>query len=327
MKEPVRVAVTGAAGAIGYSLIFRIASGQMLGKNQPVHLSLLELPQAQTALNGVVMELKDCAFPLLSGITATEHPEEAFEGVAYALLVGAQPRTKGMERADLMKANAAIFSIQGKALNKAAKAKGLKVVVVGNPANTNALIAAQNAPDLPPESFSAMTRLDHNRGLSQLSKKLHVPVSAIKRFAIWGNHSSTQYPDLSHTQINEKWAKNMVTDEWIKNDFIPTVQQRGAAIIGARGASSAASAASAAIDHIRDWQLGTHDEWTSMAVCSDGSYGVTRGLYFSYPVVCKANNYAIVKNVPLDEFSAQRIEASHKELLAERDAVKDYLPK
>jgi len=307
-------------------LIFRIASGDMLGKDQPVHLCLLELPPALNALKGVVMELEDCAFPLLTGVTATTVTEEAFDGVSYALLVGAQPRAKGMERGDLLKKNAAIFSTQGKALNKVAKPKDLKVIVVGNPANTNAYIAANNAKDLSPQSFSAMTRLDHNRGLAQISNKLHVPVTEIKRFAIWGNHSSTQYPDVSHTQVQEKWAKNLLDDNWIKTFFIPTVQQRGAAIINARGSSSAASAASACIDHLRDWTYGTNGEWTSMAIYSDKSYGVTEGLYFSYPVVCESGNYSIVKNVPIDPFSAERIEASHKELLSERDAVREFIP-
>jgi len=325
-KDPVRVAVTGASGAIGYALLFRIASGEMLGKDQPVHLSLLELPVAMKSLQGVIMELKDCAFPLLSGVTASSSPDEAFEGANYALLVGAQPRTKGMERGDLLKANGAIFSVQGKALNDRA-ARDVKVLVVGNPANTNAYIAANNAPKLDPKNFTAMTRLDHNRGLAQLAEKTGKPVTSIKRFVIWGNHSATQYPDISHTQIEEKWARELVPKEWVEKEFIPTVQQRGAAIINARGSSSAASAASSAIDHIRDWVHGTNGEWTSMAVHSDGSYGVTPGLYFSYPVVTQESNYSIVQNVPIDEFSAKRLEITHKELLSERDAVKDMIKK
>jgi malate dehydrogenase len=324
MQRPVKVAVTGASGAIGYSTLFRIASGEMLGPYQPVHLCLLELPQAMQALQGVIMELKDCAFPLLSGITATEKPEEAFDGVEYALLIGAKPRSKGMERGDLLKANGQIFSVQGKALSDHAS-RNVRVLVVGNPANTNAYIAASNARKLDPKCFTAMTRLDHNRGLAQLSDKLNTPVTSIKRFCIWGNHSSTQYPDISHTQIGEKWAKNLVDEKWVRDTFIPVVQQRGAAIINARGASSAASAGSSAIDHIRDWVHGTNGEWTSMAICSDGSYGATKGLYFSYPVVCDEGNYTIVGNVPIDPFSAERIELSHKELLQERDAVKEYL--
>jgi malate dehydrogenase len=273
------------------------------------------------------MELQDCAFPLLSGITATDDPAKAFEGVNFALLIGAKPRGAGMERADLLKANAAIFAAQGKALNKHANPVDLRVVVVGNPANTNAYIAANNAPDINPRCFSAMTKLDHNRGLAQLSDKLSAPVTAIKRFTIWGNHSSTQYPDISHTQVNEKWAKSLLEESWVRSTFIPTVQQRGAAIIAARGSSSAASAASACIDHIREWVHGSNGEWTSMAVYSDKSYGATQGLYFSFPVICENGDYSIVKNVPIDPFSAEKIEASHKELLAERDAVKEYLPR
>eukprot|EP01103_Thecamoeba_quadrilineata_P000245 TRINITY_DN101_c0_g2_i1.p1 TRINITY_DN101_c0_g2~~TRINITY_DN101_c0_g2_i1.p1 ORF type:complete len:428 (-),score=99.51 TRINITY_DN101_c0_g2_i1:67-1350(-) len=327
LKAPVRVVVTGASGAIGYAIAFRIASGQMLGPDQPVHLSLLELPQALKSLQGVVMELNDCAFPLLSGITATDKVDEAFDGVQYALLVGAKPRSKGMERADLLKGNAAIFQVQGKALNERADKESLKVVVVGNPANTNALIAARNAPSIDPRRFSALTRLDHNRGLAQLALKTGRSINDIKRFAIWGNHSATQYPDVSHTQIDDVWAKKWLPEEWIQNDFIPTVQQRGAAIINARGSSSAFSAASSAIDHIRDWENGSHGEWTSMAVYSDGSYGATKGLYFSFPVVCENGDYSIVQNVPIDPFSAERIEKSHQELLQERDAVAEYLPK
>eukprot|EP01104_Vermistella_antarctica_P000896 TRINITY_DN10985_c0_g1_i1.p1 TRINITY_DN10985_c0_g1~~TRINITY_DN10985_c0_g1_i1.p1 ORF type:complete len:442 (-),score=152.14 TRINITY_DN10985_c0_g1_i1:106-1404(-) len=327
-KEPVRVAVSGAAGAIGYATIFRIASGEMLGADQPVILHLLELPNAVDALKGVAMELNDCAFPLLRGIVETDDVNKAFDGVQYALLVGSKPRTKGMERGDLLKENGAIFQKQGKALSDNADVANLKVVVVGNPANTNALIAAHNAPNVDPKNFSAMTRLDHNRGLSQLAGKTGCDINSIEKFAIWGNHSATQYPDVNNAQIGGKWAKEVINNEkWITDSFIPDVQQRGAAIIKARGASSAASAGSSAIDHMRDWSLpeGTRGEWTSMAVHSDGSYGATEGLYFSYPVVCENGNYNIVQNVPVDKFSAQKIEASHKELLAERDSVKAYL--
>jgi malate dehydrogenase len=323
-KPPVRVTVTGASGSIGYALVFRIASGEMLGKDQPIHLNLLELTPALKGLEGVVMELKDCAFPLLSGVTATDNVEAAFDGTNYALLVGARPRSKGMERGDLLKANGAIFSVQGKALNDRAD-KNVKVLVVGNPANTNAYIAARNAPKLNPRNFAAMTKLDHNRGLSQLSDKTGKPVTAIKQFAIWGNHSATQYPDLSHTTVDGKAAKDLVDQEWIEKTFIPKVQQRGAEIINVRGLSSAASAAGAAIDHMREWALGSNGEWTSFGVASDGSYGITKDIYFSYPVVASNGDYKIVQNLKLDEFSAQRLETTHKELLSERDAVREYV--
>jgi malate dehydrogenase len=324
----VRVAVTGAAGQIGYATLFRIASGEMLGKDQPVILQLLELPQAVNALKGVVMELEDCAFPLLRGIVQTSEEKQAFEGADYALLIGARPRSKGMERGDLLMANAAIFSSQGKALNAVANRDTLRVIVVGNPANTNCLIAARNAPNIDPKRFTAMTRLDHNRGLAQLAGKTGSLVTDIEKFAIWGNHSATQYPDISNTTIKGKAAKQVINDDkWVKDTFIPAVQQRGAAIIAARGLSSAASAGSSAIDHLRDWTHGTNGQWTSMAVYSDKSYGTTQGLYFSYPVTCDNGQYAIVKNVPIDPFSAEKIEASHKELLSERDAVKDFLPR
>lgn len=325
-KAPARVTVTGAAGQIGYATLFRIASGQLLGPNQPVILQLLELPQAQNALQGVVMELKDCAFPLLHGITTTDDPNKAFEGTDFALLIGAKPRGKGMERKDLLKDNGALFAVQGKAINDNANRDTIRVVVVGNPANTNALIAAANAPNIDPTRFTALTRLDHNRGIAQLADKTGAHVSEIERFAIWGNHSSTQYPDVSHTLIKGQLARKVINDDkWIRETFIPAVQQRGAAIINARGASSAASAGNAAIEHIHDWVHGTGGKWTSMAVYSEGAYGATRGLYFSYPVVCSNGNYNVVQNVPIDEFSAQKIEASHKELLEERDAVKEYL--
>jgi malate dehydrogenase len=323
---PVKVAVTGASGAIGYALLFRIASGQLLGPNVPVELQLLELPGAMGALQGVVMELQDCAFPLLRGVRTYEDPEKAFADIDYALLVGARPRTKGMERGDLLMANAEVFSTQGKALNKTAK-KTVKTLVVGNPANTNAMIAARNAPSIPAQNFSAMTRLDHSRGLAQLALKTKVHVTDIENFAIWGNHSATQYPSIAHALINGKPASQVIADDaWVVNNFIPTVQQRGAAIIAARGASSAASAAGAAIDHVHDLVNGTNGEWTSMAVVSKGEYGVTPGLYYSYPVVTLGGQYEIVNNLPIDRFSAERMEVTHKELLSERDAVAKLLP-
>lgn len=326
-KEPVRVAVTGASGAIGYALLFRIASGAML-RDTPVILQLLELPQALKSLTGVVMELRDCAFPLLAGITYTSDPNEAFSKVDYALLVGAKPRTKGMERGDLLKENANIFSVQGKALNANAN-PNVKVLVVGNPANTNALIAASNAPKLNPQNFSAMTRLDHNRGLSQLSQKTSSHVDDIEKFAIWGNHSSTQYPDTNFATIKGEKVRTVINDDtWITNTFIPAVQNRGAAIIDARGASSAASAASAAIDHMRDWTFGTNGKWTSMAVLSDGSYGATKGLYYSFPVIVdEKGKYSIVQGLTHGQFSTTKLQATDKELVTERDGVKDFLSK
>lgn len=326
MKQPVRVAVTGAAGQIGYSLLFRIASGEMLGKDQPVILQLLEIPQAQDALKGVVMELNDCAFPLLAEIVATSQAEEAFADADYVLLVGAKPRGSGMERKDLLEANAAIFSAQGKALNQTAR-KGVKVLAVGNPANTNALITQKNAPDIDPRAFTAMTRLDHNRALAQLARRVGCHSNEIRRLAVWGNHSATQYPDLSHCQVKGKSAQELVEQEWIEQDFIPTVQQRGAAIIQARGASSAASAASAALDHMRDWALGTpQDEWTSMAVPSDGSYGIDSDLIYSFPVTCAGGDYQIVQGLNVDDFSRERMEITAAELREERDAIKHLLP-
>jgi len=297
----------------------------MLGLDQPVHLNLLELPNAMKSLQGVVMELNDCAFPLLTGITATDDPARAFDGVNVALLVGAQPRGKGMERADLLKANAAIFSTQGKAINKHADRKNLRVVVVGNPANTNAYIAANNAKDIDPKVFSAMTKLDHNRGLAQLSEKLNAPVTSISKFAIWGNHSSTQYPDVSHTLVSGKPAKSLLDQKWINDDFIPTVQKRGAAIIEARGSSSAASAASSCVDHIREWTYGTNGEWTSMAVPSNGEYGVDKGLWYSYPVTCEKGEYKIVTNLTNDAFSKEKMDATRKELLSEKEGVSALL--
>lgn len=326
MKAPVRVAVTGAAGQISYSLLFRIASGEMLGKDQPVILQLLEITPALEALNGVAMELEDCAFPLLAGIVQSDDPNVAFKDAEYALLVGARPRGPGMERKDLLEANAAIFSAQGKALNDVA-ARSVKVLVVGNPANTNALIAQRNAPDLDPRNFTAMTRLDHNRALSQLAGKTESTVNDITHMTIWGNHSSTQYPDLHKTQVKGADAMGLIEQDWYENDFIPTVQQRGAAIIKARGASSAASAANAAIDHMRDWALGTAEgDWTSMAVYSDGSYGIQEGLIYSFPCTCKDGDWQIVQGVELNEFSRAKMAATEQELAEERDAVAHLLP-
>lgn len=325
MKSPVRVAVTGAAGQIGYALLFRIASGEMLGKDQPVILQLLDLPHAQTAVKGVMMELQDCAFPLLAGMFTTDNPEEAFKDAQVAILVGSRPRSKGMERADLLQANAEIFTVQGAALNKVAD-RNVKVLVVGNPANTNALIASRSAPDLDPRQFTAMTRLDHNRAISQLAAKTGKPVSAIRRMTVWGNHSSTQYPDISHALVDGRPATELVDQAWVENDFIPTVQQRGAAIIAARGASSAASAASSAIDHMRSWALGTPaGDWVSMAIPSDGSYGIAPGVVYSYPVTCRDGRYEIVQNLPISAFSRARMDATAKELFEERDAVKHLL--
>ena len=325
MKQPVRVAITGAAGQIGYQLAFRIASGQLLGKDQPVFLQLLEIPPALGALQGVEMELRDCAFSTLADVVSTDDPDTAFDGTDYALLVGARPRGPGMERKDLLLANAEIFSVQGKALNSQAS-RDVRVLVVGNPANTNALIARSNAPDLNPRNFTAMTRLDHNRAIGQLAEKTDTAVSQISRMTIWGNHSATQYPDLSHTLVDGKPAFDLVDRSWFADDFIPTVQQRGAAIIKARGASSAASAASSAINHIHDWALGTSgDDWVSMAVPSDGSYGIPEGVIYSYPVRCSGGEYEIVQGLDLDEFGRAKMDATHAELLEERDGVAGLL--
>ncbi|MBN8431491.1 malate dehydrogenase [Microbulbifer salipaludis] len=326
MKAPVRVAVTGAAGQISYSLLFRIASGEMLGKDQPVILQLLEITPALEALKGVAMELEDCAFPLLAGIVQSDDATVAFKDAEYALLVGARPRGPGMERKDLLEANAAIFSAQGKALNDVA-ARNVKVLVVGNPANTNALIAQRNAPDLDPRNFTAMTRLDHNRALTQLANKTGSTVNDITHMTIWGNHSATQYPDLHQAKVNGEDAMGKVEQEWYESDFIPTVQQRGAAIIKARGASSAASAANAAIDHMRDWALGSAEgDWTSMGVYSDGSYGIQKGLIYSFPVVCKNGDWQIVQGVDINDFSREKMTATETELAEERDAVAHLLP-
>ncbi|WP_309117196.1 malate dehydrogenase [Saccharothrix sp.] len=322
-RTPVNVTVTGAAGQIGYALLFRIASGHLLGPDVPVRLRLLEIPQAVKAAEGTAMELDDCAFPLLSGIDITDDAKTAFDGVNIALLVGARPRTKGMERGDLLEANGGIFKPQGEAINAGA-ADDVRVLVVGNPANTNALIAQQHAPDVPAERFTAMTRLDHNRALSQLAKKLGVSVTDIKKLTIWGNHSATQYPDLFHAEVNGQVAAQAVNDQdWLENTFIPTVAKRGAAIIEARGASSAASAANAAIDHVYSWVNGTPEgDWTSAAVVSDGSYGVPEGLISSFPVVSEEGRYEIVQGLEIDDFSRARIDASVAELVEERDAVK-----
>ncbi|MEJ2513712.1 MAG: malate dehydrogenase [Gammaproteobacteria bacterium] len=325
MTKPARVAITGAAGQIGYQLAFRIASGQLLGPDQPVILQLLEIPPALGALKGVEMELADCAFPTLEGIVATDDPGAAFADADYALLVGAKPRGPGMERKDLLLENAKIFSAQGKALNDNASRK-VRVLVVGNPANTNALIALSNAPDLDHARFTAMTRLDHNRAISQLAARTGAAVRDIRKMTVWGNHSATQYPDISHCEVAGAPATSLVDQDWITGDFIPTVQQRGAAIIKARGASSAASAASAAIDHVRDWALGTPDgDWVSMAVPSDGSYGVAEGIVYSFPVTCSGGRYEIVQGLDISEFSDGRMKATEAELLEERDGVRDLL--
>ncbi|MFE6617290.1 malate dehydrogenase [Amycolatopsis sp. NPDC057786] len=322
-QAPVNVTVTGAAGQIGYALLFRIASGQLLGPDTPVKLRLLEIPQAVKAAEGTAMELEDGAFPLLSGIDIFDDPKQAFEGANVALLVGARPRAKGMERGDLLEANGGIFKPQGEAINAGA-ASDIKVLVVGNPANTNALIAQAHAPDVPAERFTAMTRLDHNRALAQLSKKLGVPVTELKKIAIWGNHSATQYPSIAHAEVSGKPATEVITDQaWLADDFIPTVAKRGAAIIEARGLSSAASAASAAIDHVHTWVNGTPEgDWTSAAVVSDGSYGVPEGLISSFPVTAANGEYKIVQGLEIDDFSRARIDASVNELAEERDAVK-----
>ena len=326
MKAPVRVAVTGAAGQISYSLLFRIASGDMLGKDQPVILQLLEITPALEALKGVAMELEDCAFPLVDGIVQTDDAKVAFKDADYALLVGARPRGPGMERKDLLEANAAIFSAQGQAINEVAS-RDIKVLVVGNPANTNALIAQRNAPDIDPRQFTAMTRLDHNRAMAQLGEKLGKTVNDIKKMTIWGNHSSTQYPDLHHCEVDGKNAAEQVDQQWYADEYIPTVQQRGAAIIKARGASSAASAANAAIDHMRSWALGTDEgDWVSMGIYSDGSYGIQEGLIYSFPCVCKNGDWEIVQGLEVNDFSRERMTATETELAEERDAVKHLLP-
>jgi malate dehydrogenase len=318
MKKPVTVTITGAAGNIGYALAFRVASGQMLGPDQPINLNLLEIPAAAAAVQGVVMELNDCAFRTLNKVTATSDATVAFRDCEFAMLVGARPRGPGIE-------NAKIFSAQGKALDAVAS-RDVRVLVVGNPANTNSLIAQRNAPSLPPQRFTAMTRLDHNRGLAQLAEKTGAPLAEIKKVIIWGNHSATQYPDLHHATVGGKAALSLAEDKWFKEHFIPTVQQRGAAVIKARGTSSAASAAAAALDHVHDWMLGTPaGDWVSMAVPSDGSYGIPEGVIYSYPVTCKAGEYSIVHGLNINEFSREKMTITHRELSEERDGVKDLL--
>ena len=328
MKKPVRVAVTGAAGQIGYSLLFRIASGEMLGKDQPIILQMLEIPdeKAQKALSGVMMELDDCAFPLLHSMIPASDPNIAFKDVEVALLVGARPRGPGMERKDLLEANGKIFGPQGKALSDNAS-RDVKVLVVGNPANTNCLIAMKNAPGLKPSNFTAMMRLDHNRSLSQVAQKVGKPVSSLKKLHVWGNHSSTQYPDVFTAEIDGQKVWPMINDQnWLEKDFIPTIQQRGAAIIAARGLSSAASAANAAIDHVRDWVSGTRDgDWVSMGIASDGSYGIPDGVMYGYPAVCKNGKFEIVKGLDVSDFSRGRMQTTLKELQEERDAIKHLL--
>jgi malate dehydrogenase len=328
MKKPVRVAVTGAAGQIGYSLLFRIASGEMLGKDQPVILQLLEVPfeKAQQALKGVIMELDDCAFPLLAGVVGTDDPNVAFKDVDYALLVGARPRGPGMERKDLLQENAKIFTVQGKALNDVAS-RNVKVLVVGNPANTNAYIAMKSAPDLPAKNFTAMLRLDHNRALSQIAAKTGKAVADIEKLAVWGNHSPTMYADYRFATIGGESVKTMINDEeWNRNTFLPTVGKRGAAIIEARGLSSAASAANAAIDHMHDWALGTNGKWVTMGIPSDGSYGIPEGTMYGVPVTCANGEYTRVEGLEVDAFSRERMDFTLNELLEERDGVKHLLP-
>ena len=325
MKNPVRVTITGAAGQIGYQLAFRIASGQMLGADRPVILQLLEIAPALEALQGVVMELDDCAFDTLAGVVATDDPNIAFKDSDYALLVGARPRGPGMERKDLLEANAQIFSAQGKAINDHAS-RDIRVLVVGNPANTNALITRSNAPDIDPANFTAMTRLDHNRAAAQLASRVGKHSSEVRHLTIWGNHSATQYPDIYHATVAGEAALELVDNEWIADDFIPTVQQRGAAIIKARGASSAASAASAAIDHMHDWALGTAaDDWVSMAIPADGSYGIEEGVVYSYPVRCSDGKYEIVQGLEISDFSRERMQATESELREERAAIENLL--
>jgi malate dehydrogenase len=325
MKKPVTVTITGAAGNIGYALAFRVASGQMLGADQPINLNLLEIPAASAAVQGVVMELCDCAFPTLNKVMATHDANLAFKDCNFGMLVGARPRGPGMERKDLLLENAKIFSVQGKALDAVAS-RDVRVLVVGNPANTNSLIAQRNAPSLPPRRFTAMTRLDHNRGLAQLTEKSGAPLAEVKKVIIWGNHSATQYPDLHHATVQGKPALSVVEASWFKDTYIPTVQQRGAAVIKARGTSSAASAAAAALDHIHDWMLGTPPgDWVSMAVASDGSYDIPEGVIYSYPVTCQNGEYGIVQGLSISDFSREKIKATHRELLEERDGVKDLI--
>lgn len=326
MKSPIHVAVTGAAGQIGYSLIFRIAAGDMLGQDQPIILQLLDIPQSQPMLKGVVMELDDCAFPLLAGVIATDDPKIAFRDARIAMLVGARPRSKGMERKDLLETNGAIFSLQGRVLDEVAS-RDVKVLVVGNPANTNAYIAMSNAPGLRPGNFSAMLRLDHNRALSQVATRLTQPVSSIHRMAIWGNHSTTQYPDLNHAELAGQKVTELINDPaWVENYFIPTVQKRGATVIEARGLSSAASAANAAVSHIRDWVSGTpENDWVSMGIPSDGSYGIPAGVIYGHPVTCRDGVYSIVQGLQISDAGRVRMQASYQDLLEERDSVRHLL--
>jgi len=321
--SPVRVAVTGAAGQIGYAILFRIASGQLLGPDTPVHLSLLEIPAALKAVEGTAMEIDDCAFPLVAGVDIADDPNRAFDGANVALLIGARPRTKGMERSDLLEANGGIFKPQGKALNEHA-ASDIKVLVVGNPANTNCLIAKSHAPDIPAERFTSMMRLDHNRAIAQLAAKVGAPVGGVTNMTVWGNHSPTQYPDIFHAKVNGQNAAEAANDrQWLENDFIPTVQKRGAAVIEARGASSAASAANAAVDHVRDWVLGTPEgDWVSMGIPSDGSYGIDEGLIFGFPVTTSGGSYQIVQGLELNDFSKSRLDVTVNELKDERETVK-----
>ncbi|MDN5869299.1 MAG: malate dehydrogenase [Nitrococcus sp.] len=326
MKAPVRIALTGAAGQIGYSLLFRIAAGAMFGKDQPVRLQLLEITPALAALDGVVMELEDCAFPLLMGVETSDQPRTAFRDADFILLIGAKPRGPGMERKDLLEANAAIFSEQGKAIDEVAS-RNVRVLIVGNPANTNALIVQGNAPNIDPRCFTAMTRLDHNRALAQLAQKAGSHVSDLRQMIIWGNHSSTQYPDISQATVKGRRVSDLVDKQWLIQDFIPTVQQRGATIIRARGQSSAASAGNAAIDHMRSWVLGTPgDDWVSMAVRSDGGYGIADGLFYSFPCRCSDGHYQVVQGLGIDEFSRERMLATEQELVEERSAIKHLLP-
>ena len=326
MKAPIRVAITGAAGQIGYSLLFRIANGDMLGPEQPIILQLLDVPQAQQTLRGVAMELEDCVFPLLQQVIITDDAKIAFRDAEIVLLVGARPRSKGMERKDLLEANATIFSAQGKMLNEVA-ARHVKVLVVGNPANTNALIAMSNAPDLDPHNFTAMMRLDHNRAIAQLAKKLAQPVREIKKMVVWGNHSGTQYPDLDHAEISGRLVRSMLTDQdWIEREFIPTVQKRGTVVIEARGLSSAASAANAAIAHIHDWMLGSpHNDWVTMSIASDGSYDIPAGVIYGFPVTCNQGVYRIVPGLPLSELGRKHMQESYRELIEEREHIKNLL--
>jgi malate dehydrogenase len=325
MKTPVRIAITGAAGQISYSLIFRVAAGDMLGMDQPVILQLLEIPPAMKALEGVVMELNDCAFPLVAGIVATDDPNVAFKDADFALLVGSRPRGPGMERSDLLKANGAIFTVQGKALNDHASRK-VKVLVVGNPANTNALIAMKNAPDLSPRNFTSMMRLDHNRAMSQIAGKTGSHSSKVEKIVVWGNHSATQFPDISYADVDGVPVKDKVDNEWYEQYFIPTVQQRGAAIIKARGASSAASAASSAIDHMRDWTLGSNGRWVSMGVCSAGnSYGINEDLMYALPITCENGEWKEIKGLPISDFARKMMTATEQELLSEKEAIADLL--